>query len=245
MVRLRLPGGRVPRAHPAPAGRPRRGVRQRHPAADLAGRGCSCAGCPTRCRPPSSTPWSATGVLPTASHERVRNIVASPLTGLCRRSCRRGPADRGPRRRADRRARAGRAAGPLPVRARRRPRRRGRPDVRPRLPGSRTRRRARAGRRPRRRVCRCGPRTWCRACSGWRWPSRRPGRTPGAWHVRRAARLGRLGLGLVPVPTRYAASPATPLGPDRHGRVGVGPAGPVDPRAGWRRSRRRWPTGPW
>ena len=148
-----------------------------------------------------------------------------------RRPGRPGPADRGPRRRAGGRSRAGRAAGPLPLRARRRPRRRGRPDASTSATRRWTRTAGTCWSAPPSAGCRSGPRRRADPAAPWPWPSRRPGRTPGrgtsaelpAWVD---------SLGLVPVaPVRRARRPTT-AGRSARVAVGVGAAGPVDPRAG-------------
>ena len=130
MARVRLPGGRL-----APGGtrRDRRGgsVRQRAGRADLPCERPDPRAAPRRRRPCRDAPETA-GLLPSLAHDRVRNILASPLAGRHPDSLTgtddvvaeldRGPL-RGPRSR--------RASGPVPVRglgrqrgARRAPRRR-------------------------------------------------------------------------------------------------------------------------
>lgn len=81
MVRLRLPGGRVPAAAlrrlAELAGAYGNGVLQLTSRAGLQVRGL-----PDPLPPGFVQAVVATGLLPSATHERVRNIVASPLTGL-------------------------------------------------------------------------------------------------------------------------------------------------------------------
>ena len=84
---------------------------------------------------------AATGLLPSRTHELVRNVMVSPETGLAGGRTDVRPVAGGARPAALRRPRTGKAARTVPLRARRRTRRPGRAQLRPRAD--------RPGRRPR------------------------------------------------------------------------------------------------
>ena len=99
MVRLRLPGGRVSAAALRRLGELAaaygNGILQLTSRA-----GVQLRGLPDLLPAPFVDAVVAAGVLPTVSHERVRNIVASPLTGLSGGRADVGPLISGPGRRA-------------------------------------------------------------------------------------------------------------------------------------------------